>query len=196
MGHAHEGRLEVVCGPMFSGKSEELIRRLTRSLIARRRVRLFKPALDDRYALSEVVSHAGVRMPATAVSSSREIVRLAADSGVVGVDEAQFFDQGLARVAHELADAGKRVVCAGLDLDFRREPFGPMPELLARAQSVTKLQAVCHRCGGDAIFTQRLVDGRPAPFSGETVLLGALDAYEARFPECYEPGVEAVLSAS
>jgi thymidine kinase len=194
MAHVHEGRLEVVSGPMFSGKSEELIRRLTRSLIARQRVRLFKPALDDRYALSEVVSHAGVRMPATPVAASREIVRLAAEADVVGIDEAQFFDQGVARIAHELADAGKRVVCAGLDLDFRREPFGPMPELLARAQSVTKLQAVCHRCGGDAIFTQRLLDGRPAPFSGETVLLGALDSYEARCLDCYEVGVELAVS--
>ena len=191
MTHLHNGRLEVVCGPMFSGKSEELIRRLTRAKIARQRVRIFKPQLDDRYDATDIVSHAGVRMPATPVASSADIARLAVGHDAIGIDEVQFFDEDVVEVAVRLADSGVRVVCAGLDTDFRRLPFGPLPLLLARAESVTKLQAVCHRCGGEAIFTQRLVDGRPAPFSGETVQIGALDAYEARCRQCYQPGTAA-----
>ncbi len=188
MTHLHSGRLEVVCGPMFSGKSEELIRRLTRAKIARQRVRIFKPQLDDRYDATDIVSHAGVRMPATPVASSADIARLAAGHDAIGIDEVQFFDEGVADVAVHLADNGVRVVCAGLDTDFRRLPFGPLPLLLACAESVTKLQAVCHSCGGEAVYTQRLVNGRPAPFSGETVQIGALDAYEARCRQCYRPG--------
>jgi thymidine kinase len=196
MTHMHNGRLEVVCGPMFSGKSEELIRRLTRARIARQRVGIFKPQLDDRYDVTDIVSHAGVRMPATPVASSADIARLAQGYDAIGIDEVQFFDEGVVEVAVRLADSGVRVVCAGLDTDFRRLPYGPMPQLLARAESVTKLQSVCHRCGGEAIYTQRLVNGRPAPFSGETVQIGALDAYEARCRQCYQPGAASGTAAT
>lgn len=182
------GWLEVVCGPMFSGKSEELIRRLRRAEIAGQRVLIVKPRIDDRYDVAHVVSHAGARMRAVAADSSREVLRLAADYDVVGIDEAQFFDEGIVEVARELVARGLRVVAAGLDTDFRAEPFGVMPTLLAIAELVDKLQAVCHRCGGTATRTQRLVDGRPAPFSGATIQVGALDSYEARCAACYEPG--------
>ncbi len=182
------GWLEVVCGPMFSGKSEEMIRRLRRAEIAGQRILLFKPCIDDRYDVADVVSHAGVRMSAVPVDGSAELVTRARGCDVVGIDEAQFFDVSIVEAALSLADAGARVIAAGLDQDFRRLPFGPMPELLARAELVDKLQAVCHRCGGPATTTQRLVDGRPAPYSGETIVVGALDTYEARCRDCHEAG--------
>ena len=141
------GWLEVVCGPMFSGKSEEMIRRLRRAEIAGQRVILFKPRIDDRYDNADVVSHAGVRMSAVPVDGHAEIAARARGHEVVGVDEVQFFDEQVVAAALALADRGVRVICAGLDQDFRRRPFGPMPELLARAEFVDKLQAVCHRCG-------------------------------------------------
>ena len=185
------GWLEVVCGPMFSGKSEEMIRRLRRAEIASRRVVIFKPRIDDRYGVSDVVSHAGARMRALAVSSVPELVARSEGFDVVGIDEVQFFEPAIVTAALDLADRGARVVAAGLDQDFRRLPFGPMPELLAHAEFVDKLQAVCHRCGGPATTTQRLLDGRPAPYSGETVLVGASEQYEARCRGCHEPGVDA-----
>jgi thymidine kinase len=187
------GWLEVVCGPMFSGKSEEMIRRLRRAEIAGQRVVIFKPRIDDRYDAADIVSHAGIRMRAVAVDSVDEIVRRSAGFDVVGIDEIQFFDRSVAVAALELADDGARVIAAGLDQDFRRLPFGPMPELLAHAEFVDKLQAVCHRCGGPATTTQRLVDGHPAPYGGETIVVGAADAYEARCRDCHEPGVDARL---
>jgi thymidine kinase len=186
------GWLEVVCGPMFSGKSEEMIRRLRRAEIAGQRVILFKPRIDDRYDVADVVSHAGVRMSAVPVDGCAELVARARASEVVGIDEVQFFEPAIVGAALALADAGARVICAGLDQDFRREPFGPLPELLSRADFVDKLQAVCHRCGGPATTTQRLLDGHPAPYSGETIVVGALDSYEARCRDCHEPGVDAV----
>jgi len=190
------GWLEVICGPMFSGKSEEMIRRLRRAEIAGRRVVIFKPRIDDRYDAVDVVSHAGVRMRGVPVSSVAEIAERAHGFDVVGIDEVQFFETSVVGCALELADAGVRVVAAGLDQDFRRLPFGPIPELLSHAEFVDKLQAVCHRCGGPATTTQRLVDGRPAPYSGETVLVGAAEQYEARCRGCHEAGVDAVLAAA
>jgi thymidine kinase len=181
---------------MFSGKSEELIRRLRRAEIAGQRVLIVKPRIDDRYDVLHVVSHAGAKMRAVTAETSADVLRLADGYDAVGIDEVQFFDAGIVEVVRELARRGVRVVAAGLDCDFRAEPFGPMPTLLALAELVDKLQAVCHACGGAATRTQRLVGGRPAPFSGETVQVGALDSYEARCTACYEPGADAVEAAA
>ena len=190
------GWLEVICGPMFSGKSEEMIRRLRRAEIAGQRVVIFKPQIDDRYDATDVVSHAGARMRAVPVTSVAEIAACAQSFDVVGIDEAQFLGEGVVATALGLADAGTRVIVAGLDQDFRRLPFGPMPALLSHAEFVDKLQAVCHRCGGPATTTQRLVDGMPAPYSGDTVVVGAAEQYEARCRGCHEPGVGAALVAA
>lgn len=184
------GWLEVICGPMFSGKSEEMIRRLRRAEIAGQRVVIFKPRIDDRYDATDVVSHAGARMRGVPVAGVPELVARAGGYDVVGIDEVQFFDAEVVAAALALADTGVRVVAAGLDQDFRRLPFGPMPELLAHAEFVDKLQAVCHRCGGPATTTQRLVDGAPAPYSGETIVVGANEQYEARCRDCHERGAE------
>jgi thymidine kinase len=181
---------------MFSGKSEEMIRRLRRAQIAGQRVVIFKPRIDDRFDASDVVSHAGARMRAVPISSVPELLSRSTGFDVVGVDEVQFLEPSIVAASLDLAERGVRVVAAGLDRDFRRLPFGPMPELLAHAEFVDKLQAVCHRCGGPATTTQRLVDGRPAPYSGETVLIGAEEQYEARCRECHEPGVDAALAAA
>jgi thymidine kinase len=182
------GQLELICGPMFSGKSEELMRRLRRVGYARKSAILIKPAIDDRYSVDEVVSHEGERMAARVVRTPEAILGLAAGCDVVGVDEGQFLDDTLIDVCEQLVAGGIRVVIAGLDLDYRREPFGPMPRMLAMADEVAKLKAVCHSCGEPAMYTQRLVGGRPAPFSGETVVIGGLDSYEARCRACFEPG--------
>ena len=190
------GWLEIVCGPMFSGKSEELIRRLRRAEIAGQRVLIVKPRIDDRYDVAHVVSHAGARMRAAAAGSPQEVLRLAAGYDVVGVDEVRFFDDEIVDVVKELVRAGIRVVVAGLDADFRAEPFGSMPTLLSISELVDKLQAVCHRCGGTATRTQRLVDGEPAPFSGETIQVGARDSYEARCVACYEAGFPALAASA
>jgi thymidine kinase len=190
------GWLEVICGPMFSGKSEEMIRRLRRAEIAGQRVVIFKPRIDDRYDETDVVSHAGARMRAVPIGSVADIAEHGPGFDVVGIDEAQFLGEGIVATALELADTGTRVVVAGLDQDFRRLPFGPMPELLSHAEFVDKLQAVCHRCGGPATTTQRLVDGAPAPYSGETVVVGAAEQYEARCRGCHEAGVGAALVAA
>jgi thymidine kinase len=189
------GWLEVICGPMFSGKSEEMIRRLRRAEIAGLSVVIFKPQIDDRYDAAHVVSHAGIRMRAVPVSTVPELVARSAGFDVVGIDEVQFFEGSVVGSALALAEGGVRVVAAGLDQDFRRLPFGPMPELLSHAEFVDKLQAVCHRCGGAATTTQRLVDGRPAPYSGETVLVGAAEQYEARCRGCHEAGLDAAIAA-
>ena len=178
------GSIEVICGSMFSGKSEELIRRLTRAKIARQRVQVFKPRIDDRYSDVEVVSHGGLRLTAYAVSSSGEVLEKTQDrTEVVGIDEAQFFDAGIVEVAGRLADLGKRVVVAGLDQDYLGRPFEPMPALMAAAEEVTKTRAICVRCGAPASRTQRLVD------STERVVVGAAGVYEARCRRCFEPGV-------
>jgi thymidine kinase len=165
---------------MFSGKSEELIRRVTRSRIARLPVETFKPALDVRYADTQVVSHSSMSVDAHPVSDSAELLRRVADAtAVVGIDEGQFFDQGLVDVAERLAAAGKQVIIAGLDTDYLRRPFEPIPTLAGRAEFVTKMLAVCHSCGGPGLFTQRIVR------SEGLVVLGAAGAYEARCRACY-----------
>jgi thymidine kinase len=173
---------------MFSGKSEELIRRLRRAEIAGQRCLIVKPLIDDRYDVGHVVSHAGAKMRAVTASSSAEVLRLSSGYDAVGIDEIQFFDTHIADAVDELVRRGVRVVVSGLAQDFRGLPFGAMPTLLCVAEFVDKLEAVCHRCGGPATMTQRLVDGKPAPFAGETIQVGALDSYEARCRACFEPG--------
>ncbi len=190
------GWLEVICGPMFSGKSEEMIRRLRRAEIAGQRVVIFKPRIDDRYDASDIVSHAGIRMRGVPVAGVAELVERARGFEVVGIDEIQFFEPEIVAAALALADTGLRVVAAGLDQDFRRQAFGVMPELLAHAEFVDKLQAVCHRCGGPATTTQRLVDGRPAPYSGATIVVGANEQYEARCRDCHETGEDLAAVAA
>jgi thymidine kinase len=177
------GWIEAVTGSMFSGKSEELIRRLRRAIIARQRVQVFKPALDDRYATAQVVSHSRWRLEAEKVAQANEILaRLDPRTEVVGIDEAQFFDADLVAVCGHLANLGKRVIVAGLDMDFRGQPFGPMPELLAVAEEVEKMHAICARCGAEASYTQRLSAAK------EQVVVGASDIYEARCRGCFDPG--------
>ncbi len=178
----NDGWVEVICGPMFSGKSEELIRRVTRSKIARIPVQVFKPALDDRYAENEVVSHSDWKVEAIPVSDSIELVRAVDDrTEVIGIDEGQFFDDGLIDVVDNLASTGKQVIIAGLDTDYLRRPFEPIPALCDRAEYVTKMLAVCHRCGGPGLYTQRIVR------SDDLVVLGAQGSYEARCRMCYDP---------
>jgi thymidine kinase len=174
---------------MFCGKSEELIRRLRRAEIAGQRALVVKPLIDDRYDVGHVVSHAGAKMHAVTAQSSGEVRRLASGYDAIGIDEVQFFDDGIVDAIGALVADGARVVAAGLAQDFRGLPFGAMPTLLCLAEFVDKLEAVCHRCGGPATMTQRLVDGAPAPFDGETIQVGALEAYEARCRACFEPGL-------
>jgi thymidine kinase len=182
------GWLEVVCGPMYSGKSEELIRRLRRAEIAGQRVLVVKAGFDDRYDVAHVVSHAGDRIRAVCADAG-DVLRLAEGYDVVGLDELHFFDESsIVDVVLALRGRGRRIVVSGLDCDFRGEPFAAMARLLCHAELVDKLQAVCHRCGGPATRTQRLLDGRPAPFAGPTIQVGALDSYEARCAGCYEAG--------
>jgi thymidine kinase len=181
------GSLEVICGSMFSGKSEELIRRLTRAKIARQRVQVFKPKLDDRFSEVEVVSHGGLRLTAVAVESSADVMKKTdARTEVVGIDEAQFFDAGIVEVATRLANLGKRVIVAGLDQDYLGKPFDPMPALMAEAEDVVKTRAICVRCGAPASRTQRLVE------STQRVVVGAAGLYEARCRRCFEAGIASV----
>jgi thymidine kinase len=178
---------------MFSGKSEELIRRLRRAEIAGQRALIVKPTIDNRYDVGHVVSHAGARMRAVTATTGGEVLRLANGYDAVGIDEVQFFDDGIVDAITALVEGGGRVVAAGLAQDFRGLPFGAMPTLLCLAEFVDKLEAVCHRCGGPATMTQRLVDGEPAPFDGQTIQVGALDSYEARCRSCHELGRESSL---
>lgn len=178
------GRIEVICGSMFSGKSEELIRRVRRAQIARQRVQVFKPALDDRYGVQQVASHDGARVEAVPIARSAQILDHLQDGvTVVAIDEVQFLDDALSQVTQALADRGIRVIAAGLDMDFRGEPFGPMPRLLAVAELVDKLQAICMVCGAPANRTQRLVNGQPAHYTDPVILVGAREVYEARCRE-------------
>jgi thymidine kinase len=180
MKHTH-GSIEVVCGSMFSGKTDELIRRLIRATIARQKVQVFKPAIDVRYAVEKVTSHAGANFDAVPVEKASEILsKFEKDTTVVGVDEAQFFDPGVVDVCQQLAERGVRVIVAGLDMDFRGEPFGPMPILMSRAEHVDKLHAICMVCGDEASRTQRLVNGKPARYDDPVVIVGASELYEAR----------------
>lgn len=176
------GWIEVCCGPMFSGKSEELIRRVTRSLLAHIPVQTFKPAIDDRFGDRAVVSHSSLSVEAIPVKDSSALLAKVEDvTQVIGIDEGQFFDPGLIEVVERLAKAGKQVIVAGLDLDYLGRPFEPIPTLAARSEYVTKMLAVCHRCGGPAGFTQRIVQ------SDDLVVLGATDSYEARCRQCWDP---------
>ena len=186
MKHLH-GSIEVVCGSMFSGKTDELIRRMRRAVIARQKVQVFKPAVAVRYAAEKVTSHAGADFDAIPVEKAENIFeKLDADTTVVGVDEAQFFDDGILEVTSRLAERGIRVLVAGLDQDFRGEPFGPMPMLMAKAERVDKLQAICMVCGESASRTQRLVNGTPARYDDPVVIVGASELYEARCRQHHE----------
>jgi thymidine kinase len=184
------GWVEVVCGSMFSGKTEELIRRVRRAQIARQKVQVFKPVIDDRYGVQKITSHNGLYVEALPVVNAEAILDLVEpDTTVVAVDEVQFFDWQIARVCSELAERGLRVIVAGLDMDFRGEPFGPMPVLMAEAEMVDKLQAICISCGSPASRTQRLIDGRPASYGDPVILVGASEVYEARCRHCHQvPG--------
>lgn len=173
------GRIEVVCGSMFSGKTEELLRRVNRARIARQKVEIYKPVIDTRYSDDEVVSHDANAVVSTPVENSQAILLLSSEADVVGIDEAQFFDEGLVDVCNQLADAGKRVIIAGLDMDFKGNPFGPMPQLCAIAEDVTKVHAICVRCGNLAHISHRIVAG------DKQVMLGELQEYEPLCRQCY-----------
>jgi thymidine kinase len=172
---------------MFAGKSEELIRLARRALYAGRKVQVFKPKIDDRYSSKQVVTHEGVAHEAVAVSGVSELSRLLeSDTDTILIEEAQFFDPSLVPLVQTLADQGKNVILAGLDQDFRREPFGPMPALLAIADNVVKLRAICMNCGNPASHTYRTIDGKPAHWDDPTILIGATESYEARCRNCFE----------
>lgn len=179
------GWIEVICGCMFSGKTEELIRRLNRALIARQKVEIFKPAVDKRYHEEKIVSHAEREIRSTPVQFASDILLLAGDCDVVGIDEAQFFDDSIVEVCNKLANSGKRVIVAGLDMDYEGKPFGPMPFLLAVAEFVTKVHAICAQTGELASFSFRLADDK------SKVLLGEKDAYEARSRKAFVDGMKA-----
>lgn len=181
------GWIEVICGSMFSGKTEELIRRLRRAQIAKQNIQVFKPAMDTRYAKREVTSHNGVQIEATPVEDTAQLrTMLKPETTVVAVDEAQFFDDEIVPFCEEMAEQGLRVIVAGLDVDFRGAPFGPMPQFLAKAEQVDKLQAICVKCGGPASRTQRLINGRPAAYDDPIIMVGASEVYEARCRGCHE----------
>lgn len=180
----NQGWIEVITGSMFSGKSEELIRRLRRAQIARRKVQIFKPTIDDRFGSDHITSHSEMRIPSESLSSSRDLLaRVDKDTEVVGIDEGQFFDAELPAVCSALADQGKRVIVAGLDQDYLGKPFEPLPQLLAIAEYITKTLAICMVCGAPANHTQRLVA------SSERVLVGAQGTYEARCRHCFDPSL-------
>ncbi|MEZ4674328.1 MAG: thymidine kinase [Caldilineaceae bacterium] len=185
------GWIELICGSMFSGKTEELLRRIRRAEIARKRVQVFKPRLDHRYGLQRVASHNGVAREDVVIVEQAEAIfsYLNEDAEVIAIDEIQFFDWSVADVCTKLANNGKRVIGAGLDQDFRGEPFGPMPLLMALAEHVDKLQAICVCCGSNASRTQRLIDGRPARYDDPIILVGGSESYEARCRACHDvPG--------
>ena len=182
-----EGWLEVICGCMFAGKTEELIRRINVLSYAKMKIIVFKPRIDDRYSAIEIVSHSGIKVPCLVINKAAEILKeIKADTQVVVIDEVQFFDADIVDICEYLADKGIRVIVAGLDKDFRGEPFGVMPQLLTRAEFVTKLTAVCTKCGAPATRTQRLVNGKPASFNDSIVLVGAVEHYEPRCRHCHE----------
>lgn len=183
----HSGAVEVIVGSMFSGKTDELIRRLRRATIAKQKVQVFKPAIDNRFADAKVTSHAGNDFDALPIQSAADILdHLDEDTTVVAVDEAQFFDPDIIQIIKNLADNGMRVIAAGLDTDFRGEPFGPMPTLMAQAERVDKLHAICMICAEEASRTQRLLDGKPAHFDDPVVVIGASELYEARCRQHHE----------
>ncbi|GAB5489964.1 MAG: thymidine kinase [Phototrophicaceae bacterium] len=183
----YKGQIEVVCGSMFSGKTEELIRRVRRAIIAKQNVQVFKPQVDDRYGINEVTSHNGQNVKAVPLPEASMIIdNLNKDTTVVAIDEAQFFDDGITEVVERLANNGIRVLIAGLDTDFRGEGFGKMPELMCQAEEVTKLRAICVVCGNQATRTQRLVNGEPAYYDDPVILVGAQESYEPRCREHHQ----------
>ncbi len=193
------GKLEVICGSMFSGKTEALMRRLRRAEFAQKEVLTIKHEIDNRESYSCIVTHDGVKREAYPISNCEEgvkaLIQLAEHIDVIGIDEIQFFPDQTPQVIAELVERGKRVILAGLDLDFRGEPFGIMPTLMAIADEVTKLRAICHSCGNEANFTQRLLDGAPAKYDDETILVGGKECYEARCRNCFEIDKKPVLVA-
>lgn len=190
------GHLEVICGPMYAGKSEELIRRLRRVAIAKQRAIVFKPYIDNRFSVEEVVSHNGSKITAYPVEDTMDLTNymyqdhlFGTEYDVVAIDEVQFFANDIVKCINGLTTTGTRVIVSGLDMDFRKKPFGPMPQLLSIAKVVTKLRSVCQSCGADdAMYTQRLLNGEPAPLSGETIVVGAGEQYEARCENCWKAG--------
>jgi thymidine kinase len=185
----HIGWIEIVCGSMFSGKTEELIRRLRRALIARQRVSIFKPQIDTRYSKDEIVSHDLQKIKSKVINDPQDIIKYALQAQVIGIDEAQFFDESLIEVCQSLANMGKRVIVAGLDQDFRGKPFGPIPNLLAVAEYITKTHAICNVCGNPANYTFRKTKDK------DTVVVGKSDIYEARCRNCFISGNEALLES-
>jgi thymidine kinase len=181
------GGIEIVCGSMFSGKTEELIRRVRRAKIAKQNVQVFKPAMDTRYTTEAVTSHNGLGVDAVPVQSAAEIEKLILpETSVVAIDEVQFFGWEVTELCQKLADRGVRVIAAGLDMDFRGEPFGPIPVLMAQAETVDKLQAICVVCGNPASRTQRLINGQPAAYDNPVILVGGSESYEARCRKCHQ----------
>ncbi|MGV3489519.1 MAG: thymidine kinase [Tuberibacillus sp.] len=191
------GSIECICGGMFSGKSEELIRRVRRATYGKQKVQVFKPMLDNRYSEDSVVSHDGKSVQARPIEWSKDILNLVEfDTDVVAIDEIQFFDESIVAVVKTLADRGMRVIFAGLDMDFRGEPFHPVPELMALSETVTKLNAICMVCGDTASRTQRLINGQPATYDDPIIMVGASESYEARCRDCHEvPGKPAPIIA-
>ncbi len=191
-GPNHHGWIEAVVGPMYSGKSEELIRRLRRAQIANQKIQVFKPSIDGRYSINEVSSHNGEKIKATVIQNSCEIYKLIDnDTQVIAIDEVQFLDEEIIHICKDLADKGLRVIAAGLDMDFRGEPFGSTPFIMSIAEFVDKLTAVCVKCGSPANRTQRLIEGIPASYNDPIIMVGAKESYEARCRKHHEvPGKE------
>lgn len=182
-----DGWVETISGCMFAGKTEELIRRIKVLEFAKKEIMVFKPVIDNRYSETKVVSHAGSSVESYIINDAIEILEMVKPTTeVVAIDEAQFFEDNICDVANELANRGIRVMCAGLDTNFRGEPFGPMPKLITEAEFVTKLAAVCNKCGAPATRTQRIVNGKPASYNDPTIVVGASEAYEARCRHCHE----------
>lgn len=182
------GWIECICGSMFSGKSEELLRRIKRGVIAKQKVLLFKPSIDNRYDENRVSTHNGNSYDSISIEKSSDILNFVKDKNydIIGIDEIQFFDNDIVKVINKLADEGIRVIVAGLDMDFKAEPFHPMPEIMAISEMVTKLHAVCNKCGKEASRSQRLINGKPAKYDDPIVVIGASESYEARCRHCHE----------
>ena len=182
------GWIECICGSMFSGKSEELLRRIKRGVIAKQKVLLFKPSIDNRYDENRVSTHNGNSYDSISIEKSSDILNFVKDTkyDIIGIDEIQFFDNDIVKIINKLADDGIRVIVAGLDMDFKAEPFYPMPEIMAISEMVTKLHAVCNKCGKEASRSQRLINGKPAKYDDPIVVIGASESYEARCRHCHE----------
>lgn len=182
------GWIECICGSMFSGKSEELLRRIKRGVIAKQKVLLFKPSIDNRYDENRVSTHNGNSYDSISIEKSSDILNFVKDTkyDIIGIDEIQFFDNDIVKIINKLSDDGIRVIVAGLDMDFKAEPFHPMPEIMAISEMVTKLHAVCNKCGKEASRSQRLINGKPAKYDDPVVVIGASESYEARCRHCHE----------